>query len=136
VSEFVDANIFIRVLARDDPVKSPRSLALLERARHGQVQLVTSESVVAEVVYVLSSPHIYRLTRTEIVRLLGPVLRIRSLRLEHKRSVLRALDRYGATNMDFEDCLTVEHVIRGRLAGLYSYDRDFDRVASIRRLEP
>jgi predicted nucleic-acid-binding protein len=92
--------------------------------------------VVAEVVYVLSSPHIYRLTRTEIVRLLGPLLRIRSLSLEHKRSILRALDRYGATNMDFEDCLTVEHVIRGRLAGLYSHDRDFDRVASIRRLEP
>ena len=56
LGEFVDTNVFIRLLARDDPEKTRRCLALLQRAERGEAQLVTSESVVAEVVYVLSSP--------------------------------------------------------------------------------
>ncbi|MBI2760864.1 MAG: hypothetical protein HYX51_05500 [Chloroflexi bacterium] len=50
--------------------------------------------------------------------------------------VLRALDLYGRTNLDFEDCMSVEHTRRLRLDGIYSYDRGFDRIPEIRRLEP
>ena len=48
----------------------------------------------------------------------------------------RALDLWGASNLDFEDCLAVEHVRREHLDGIYSYDRELDRVPGIRRLEP
>jgi predicted nucleic acid-binding protein len=136
VSEFVDTNLFIRLLAREDPAKTQRCLNLLERAQRGEVRLVTSESVVAEVVYVLASPVLYRLSRPDIARLLRPVLEIKGLRIEHKRSVLRALDLYEQSNLDFEDCLSVEHVRRMRLDGIYTYDRGFDRVPALRRLEP
>jgi predicted nucleic-acid-binding protein len=61
---------------------------------------------------------------------------VRGLRIEHKRWLLEALDLYERTNLDFEDCLAVTHVLRARLEGRYSYDRGFDRVATIRRLEP
>jgi len=57
-------------------------------------------------------------------------------RIDHKESVLRALDLWQDANLDFADCLSVEHVRRADLAGIYSYDRDFDRVPDIRRLEP
>src|SRR5205085_9287735 len=113
-----------------------RCLALLQRAERGEAQLVTSESVVAEVVYVLSSPALYRLPRAEVARLLRPVLEIKGLKVDHKGSILTALDRYETTNLDFEDCLSVEHMRRMRLDTVYSYDRGFDRIADIQRREP
>jgi len=136
VSEFVDTNIFIRLLEKGDAGKMQRCLALFQRAERGEVHLVTSESVVAEVVYVLSSPALYRLSRAEVVQLVRPLLEVKGLKIDHKRSILNALGLYAGSNLDFEDCLSVEHVRRAGLAGIYSYDRGFDRIAPVRRLEP
>lgn len=136
MSAFVDTNVFIRLLAADDLEKTGRCLALFQRAERGNVHLVASESVIAEVVYVLSSPSLYRLPRAEVARLVRPLLELKGLRVEHKSSVLDALDLYERSNLNFEDCLSVEHVRREGLEGIYSYDRGFDRLGSITRLEP
>lgn len=136
MSEFVDTSVFIRLLTGDDAEKAAKSLMLFQRARRGELDLVTSESVVAEVVFVLSSPVTYRTPRPRVAAALWPVLANPGLRIDHKRSILQALRRWEQSNIDFEDCLSVEHVIRQRLDAIYSYDRDFDRVPEIRRLEP
>jgi uncharacterized protein len=136
VSEFVDTNIFLRLLTRDDPRKAARCLGLFQRAQRGEVSLVTSESIIAEITFVLSSKATYRLPRVTVATALRPVLANPGLRVDHKGAVLRALDIWEGSNLDFEDCLSVEHVRRADLAGIYSYDRDFDRVPDIRRLEP
>ena len=134
--EFLDTNVFIRLLARDDPQKTQACLAYFQKVRSGRRIATTSESVIAEIVYVLSSPVLYRLGRSEVARVLRPLLELRSLRIEHKRSVLRALELYERTALDFEDCLSVEHVQRGKLAAIVSYDKDFDRVGLVQRREP
>jgi predicted nucleic acid-binding protein len=136
VSVFVDANIFIRLLTEDDPQKAARSLALFQRAQRGELDLVTSESVVAEVAYVLSSRTTYRIARATVAAALGPLLTDPGIQVEHKASILQALELWKDSNLDFTDCLSVEHVRRASLDGIYSYDRDFDRVPGIRRLEP
>lgn len=136
MSEFVDTNIFVRVLTGDDPHKAARCLALFQRAQRGEVTLITSESVVAEVAYVLSSRSIYQIPRATIAVALRSLLADPGFRIDHKESVLRALNLWKDTNLDFADCLSVEHVRRADLAGIYSYDRDFDRIPDIRRLEP
>jgi predicted nucleic acid-binding protein len=58
------------------------------------------------------------------------------LRIDHKRSVRSALDLFGQTNLDFEDCLTIEHARRNGCSAIVSYDRDFDAVAGVIRREP
>jgi uncharacterized protein len=136
VRAFVDANIFVRILTGDDPQKAARSLALLQRAQQGDVRLITSESVIAEVDYVLASRSLYRVSRTSIAIALRSILADPSIELDHKESVLVALDLWQGSNLDFADCLAVEHVRRSELAGIYSYDRDFDRIPGIHRLEP
>lgn len=136
MSDFVDTNVIIRLVSGDDPDKSRRCLELFERAERGAVQLVISEAVVAEVVYVLSSASLYALPRTEIAELLRPILENRGVMLEHKGSILKALDLYERTNLDIEDCIFAEHVRRGQLDGIYSFDRGFDRLPDVRRIEP
>ena len=49
--------------------------------------------------------------------------------------MLRAPELYERTSLDFEDCLSVEHVQRGKLASIVSYDKDFDRVGLLPRRE-
>ena len=98
--------------------------------------LITSESVIAEIVYVLSSRATYRMPRADVAAALRPVLTISGLRIEHKESILRALDLWESSPLDFEDCLSVEHLRRANLSDIFSYDGHFDRVLGISRLEP
>jgi predicted nucleic acid-binding protein len=136
VSAFVDTNIFVRFLTGDDPHKANRCFALFQKSQRGEGSLVTSESVVAEVVYVLSSQATYRIPRDTVAAALRPLLADPGLQIDHKASVLRALDLWAASNLDFADCLSAEHVRRAALDGIYSYDRDFDQIHGVTRMEP
>lgn len=94
--------------------------------------------VVAEVVYVLTSPRIgYQLNPEEIRARLRPVLSLPGLKFSQKRTCLRALDLYAHYRMlDFEDVFCVAAMERANIAELLSYDRGFDRVQGIIRWEP
>ncbi len=133
---FVDTNIFLRYLTRDDPDKAQACFELFKRAEANQITLTATETVVAEVVYVLSSKRTYNLPRDQIRARLYPLLTLQGLRLPQRRTVLRALDLYVAYEIDFEDALIVAHMQRQAIRDVYSYDRDFDQVPGINRQEP
>lgn len=134
---FLDTNIFLRFLTRDDAAKAAACLALFQRVQAGTEEATTSEVVLAEVAYVLSSPRQYGLGHADIAARLRPLVGLRGLKLPYKRRLLHALDLYGTyPHLDFEDCLTVAQIEQQGLATLVSYDRGFDRVPGIARTEP
>jgi uncharacterized protein len=135
-SRFVDTNIFLRYLIPEDPVKTKACLALFQLVQRNQFQITTSEAVVAEVVYVLGSKKLYHLPRLEIKNRLHLLLLLPSFKLSHRKTYLRALDLYSQSNLDFEDCLTIAQMERQKLTELYSYDRGFNQISGIKRLEP
>jgi predicted nucleic acid-binding protein len=132
---FIDANIFVRYLTGDDPAKAKRCLALFQRIKQNEVTVTTSEAVIAEVVYVLSSK-IYGLSRSDIAVRLRPLLILPNLKFLYRSVFLRALELYVRHNVDFEDCLTAAYMERQKITDIYSYDKDFDTIAGIKRLEP
>lgn len=134
--QFVDTNIFLRHLTKDDPVKAQACFELFQKAQRKEVVLTTSESVIAEVVYVLSSKQIYKLPREEVRKLLYPILSLRGLKLPRRKIFFRALDLYAFYSLNFEDALTIAQMERQKIKELYSYDEEFDDVASVKRLEP
>ncbi len=135
--KFVDANIFLRAITGDDRVKAAACVALFRRAELGEEELTTCEAVITEVVYVLSSRGVYRLSHAEVQSRFAPLLRLRGLRLPAKQVYLRALDLYAVhPGLDFEDVLAVAHMEQAGIDELLSYDRDFDRIAGLRRSEP
>lgn len=133
--QFIDANVFVRYLTSDDPDKAKRCLDLFQRVKQNEITITTSESVIAEVVYVLSSK-IYGLSRGDIVARLRPLLTLPNLKLFSRSLFLRALELYGHHNVDFEDCLTAAHMERQKITEIYSYDKDFDQLPSLKRIEP
>ncbi len=136
--KFLDTNVILRYLTRDDEAKAEACYQLFQRVKLGEEELFTCEAVVTEVAYVLSSPRApYRLSHEEVKARLLPILTLRSLRLPQKRVYLRALDLYAsAPFLDFEDALAVAHMEHRGLTEIVSYDRDFDRVTGLRRIEP
>ncbi|MGB2693911.1 MAG: PIN domain-containing protein [Dehalococcoidia bacterium] len=135
-TRFVDTNIFLRYLTRDDPLKAQRCFELFQSVKAGREDATTSESVIAEVVYVLSSPKHYDVSREQIRQLLVPMLTLRTMRLNNRRTYLRALDLFVDYAIDFEDALSIAHMERQGLTSILSYDRDFDQVPEIIREEP
>lgn len=133
---FVDTNIFIRLLTRDDPGKADAVAELFRRAARGEVQLTTSEAVLAEILYVLRSPVAYRMSREEAATLVTSVVALEGLDVRDPEVALEALAIFAETDLDFVDCLAVGHTRQLRLEGVYSYDRGFDAVDGLVRREP
>jgi predicted nucleic acid-binding protein len=62
---------------------------------------------------------------------------MRGLRLARKHLYLEALDIYAQhPALDFVDALCVVHMQHAGIDELLSYDRDFDRIGGINRVEP
>ena len=135
---FLDTNVILRYLTRDDEAKADACYELFQRVQRGEETLFTCEAIVAEVVFVLSSPRgPYRVSHEEIRARLVPILTLRGLRLPQKGVYLRALDLFASSRfLDFEDTLAVAHMERQGMTEIVSYDRDFDRVPGLQRLEP
>lgn len=134
--QFIDTNIFLRHLTRDDPVKAQACFELFKKAEKNEITLITTEAVISEVVYVLSSKRLYNLSHSEIRSLLYPILSLKGLKLANRKMYLRTLDLYATYSLDFEDCLVVAQMERQNITEIYTYDRDFDRISNITRLEP
>lgn len=135
---FLDTNVILRYLTRDDEVKAQACYQLFQRVKEGKEELLTCEAIVTEVVYVLSSNRApYRLSHEEVRARLLPILTLRGLRLSQKRVYIRALDLYASSPfLDFEDALAAAHMGQRGIKEILSYDRDFDRVPGLVRLEP
>ncbi len=135
---FLDTNVILRYLTRDDELKADACYRLFQRVKQGQEELFTCETIIAEVAYVLSSPRApYQLSHGEVRDRLLPILTLRGLKLPQKRVCLRALDLYASSSvLDFEDALAVAHMEQQDVAEIVSYDKDFDRLTGIRRTEP
>ncbi len=135
---FLGTNVILRYLTRDDEAKAEACYRLFQRVSQGEEELFTCEAIVAEVVYVLSSHRAhYRLDHGEIRARLVPILTLRELRLLQKRVYIRALDLYASSPfLDFEDALAVAHMEQRGVTEIVSYDKDFDLVAGLQRVEP
>ena len=133
---FVDADIFIRYLTNNEPLKHQAYLSLFKQAEANQIALTTSESVIAEVVSVLSSCKHYGLSRKQIQFALSRLLLLLGFQMLNHGVLLRALGLYAQHALDFEDCLTVIYIERDRVNKLYSYGQEFDRFNTIRCQKP
>ena len=133
---FVDTNIFLRHLLNDHPVHSPAAFALIQAIEQGTKVAWTSELVIAELVWVLSSRQGYDLPRERIRSVLLPLITLPGLQVPHKRLYRRIFDLYVLLPIDYVDAYHAVMLFQRGEIELYSYDTDFDRVPGLSRQEP
>ena len=133
---FIDTDVIIRFLTGDDLDKQMAATALFEQVEQGLLTLQAPDTVIADAVYVLSSPRLYHLARNDIREMLTALVRLPQFQVQNRWSVLRALDLYASTKLDFGDTLIIASMEHQGSYLLYSYGTDFDHVQGITRQEP
>lgn len=132
----IDTDVLIRFLTGDDRAKQERAARLLEQIEQGSLTVAAPDTVIADAVYVLSSPRLYHLPRQEVAALLIPLVRLPGLRIKERRTVLAALNLYASTNFDFGDAMIVASMQQSGSQTVYSFDADFDKIPGVVRQEP
>jgi predicted nucleic-acid-binding protein len=132
---FVDTNLFIRYLTNDDPALADRVEQLLDDAATGTVQLVTTELVIAETVWVLESS--YHLKNSRIAPLVRGILATPGVEVINGDLIGKALVMYELQNIDFVDAYIAALMDKQGIQDIYSYDRKhLSRIKNINRKEP
>lgn len=98
---FVDTNVFLRFLTRDEPTQAARTRALFAAALRGDVTLETSLLVLAEIVWTLES--YYALPRARVAELVATILETPHLECPARELLFEALPLYAERNVDFID---------------------------------
>jgi predicted nucleic acid-binding protein len=131
---FVDTNIFLRHVLHDNPEMSPRATAFWEQVELRQLSVHTADTVIFETVFILQRT--YKVPRQDIQNALLPLLALSNLTLPHKRRYHRVFDYYVHLNIAFADAYHAVLMEDTKLTTICSFDREFDRVPTIRRIEP
>lgn len=123
-------------MLNDHAAHSPASLALVRSIEDSERRAWTTELVIGEIVFVLSSKSGPGLSPAEIRDALLPLIELPGLQIANKRLYRRAFDLYATTGIDFVDAYHAALLESRGETELYSFDRHFDRVSSLRRIEP
>jgi len=111
----IDANAILRYILCDNADIAEQVDELLEN------KVVTAKNeVLAEVVYVLNK--VYKLPRAEIYTVIVQFLDLENVQAIDKAVVVKALETYSQTGLDFVDTLLYAyHVLKG--AKIFTFDK-------------
>ncbi len=132
--KFIDTNIFLRYLTKDDPSKYDKCRKIFKKAIEGKTALVTSGMVIAELVWTLSS--YYRVPKADVIEKISIIVSTGSLYIPDKDIIADALVLYSMKNIDYIDAYNAVFMKYHDLSEIYSYDEDFDVIKGVKREEP
>lgn len=132
---FVDTNLFVRYLTDDDAEKADRVEGLLNKASDGKVQLVTSDLILVELIWVLESS--YHMKPVEITPMIRAILATPGLQVINGELISRALDHYEDMNVDIVDGHIAALMKKLNITDVFSFDRKhLSRIGDLNRIEP
>jgi len=131
---FLDTNVLLRHLLQDHANFSPRATAYLSRIEEGQARVRIAETVVVETVFTLEKH--YGFGKQAIHDKVRPLIELPGLVLPNKPAISRAFDMYVGFNLSFADAYHAALIERLGLHQIMTFDRQFDRLPGIERIEP
>ncbi len=131
---FVDTNIFLRYLTKDDPEKYEKCREMFKRVVKGEITLSTSAMVIAELIWTLQS--YYKVPKAEVIEKATVIVGTKNLSIPDKDIVADALVLYARKNIDFIDAYNAVFMRYHGIRDIYSYDEDFELIEDIKRIEP
>lgn len=130
MTAFVDTNVLVRHLTGDPPDLAARATRYLATAD----ELLLPDLILAEVAHVLES--FYETPRSLVATTLRAVLAFPAIRVVDSDLLQRSVEVYEADRLDFADAYLVASAERTGVGVIASFDRDIDRVKTVRREEP
>ncbi|MBW3633337.1 MAG: type II toxin-antitoxin system VapC family toxin [Chloroflexi bacterium] len=137
---FLDANILLRALVDPTDAASRQlnevAIDLMRHANRGDVEVTTSDAVLAEVAFILTGRAHYQLSASVAARLISPIIQLRGFRHPEKRAILHALEIWASVpRLGFVDALTLAYAQAPGMR-LATFDTDFDGLPGIDCWQP
>lgn len=134
ISYFLDTNIFLRIIVRDDTRKANECEVLLQAILEKKIRALTSHIVLSEIAWV--GRGVYKMSKQEVIDAVRGIAAVKNLKIRDRFNAFIALEHFEGYNVKFIDALIASDpgFAKGELV-IVSYDRDFDKLG-IQRVEP
>lgn len=124
---FIDTNVFLRVLIKENEDTFASCVNLLVKVKGGQIEALTSSLVLAEVGWTLGS--YYKFSRKSIVAAIRSIVSLHCLKIEDEPDWLFALESYSKKNVKLIDCVIAsKKEIREKKWTVVTFDEDFRKL--------
>ena len=130
MTAFIDTNVIIRHLTGDPPDMAARATVFLADAD----ELLLSDLIVAEIVYVLES--FYEVPRAEVAGLVRSVVGFPTMPTLDPALLLRSLEISEIHGVDFAEAYLAASAEVAGISEIASFDRALDRIPTVSRNEP
>jgi predicted nucleic-acid-binding protein len=130
-SAFADTNLFLRFLTQDPTEQALAAERTLRRAAAGEVALVTTPLVFAELAWTLRS--FYEHSREEIAQMLLALLNTPGIEVESSDRLIQAVVWYEEKNVDFIDAYHAAWLLEQPFKEVFTFDqKHFKRFQHLR----
>lgn len=131
---FIDTNIFLRILVKENEKTFKECYQFLKLVNTKKVKAFTSVLVIAEIDWVLES--FYGFKKEKVIKVLESISKLKGLGIIDKTNLLLSLRFYKKYNVKLIDALIAAHPkINRQKATIVSYDKDFDKM-KLKRVNP
>ncbi len=127
---FCDANVLVRLLTNDPKSQAEASANVIGSG----ARILLADAVVAEVCYVMT--RVAGASRADVSERLADVISLESIEVDDRFVLLDALAIWTDSGIDFIDAYLSALNRRTAGTGVLSFDRDFDRIDGVRRVDP
>jgi len=131
---FLDTNIFLRFFLKENESMFQRLEKLFYEIISGNIIGVANAMIIAEVVWVLSRS--YKWNKEKICDNIEFILITPNIRFKDKAILVNAVNVYKEKNIGFIDAYNYSYMKANGVTEIYSFDRDFDKLKDVKRLEP
>lgn len=120
-SAFADTNLFLRFLTEDPPDQAAAAERALRQAAAGEISLVTTPLVFAELAWTLRS--FYGHSRYEIAQMLLALLNTPGIEVETSDRLIQAVVWFEEKNVDFIDAYHAAWLLEQPFKQVYTFDQ-------------
>ena len=130
---FIDTNVILRHLLSDVPGQSEAATAYFRQVENAERQIEFTEPIVFEAVFMLE--RVYRHPKTAVRDAIVQLLDLRGSIAPNREVLIAALNLHVERNISLPDAYIAVRSLDNS-GEVISFDRDFDRIPGLRRIEP
>jgi len=131
---FLDTNIFLRFFLKENESVFKDLERLFNEIISGNIICVSNSIIIAEVIWVLDK--FYEWDKGKICENVELILNTPNIRFKERSIIIGAVNLYREKNINFIDAYSYFFMRANGINKIYSFDRDFDKLPDIKRLEP
>ena len=129
----IDANVILRYLTNDVPDQAKKVEELLKKVEKGNEAVFLPDIILAHIIWILEG--YYKQAREDIREWITAILSLQGLTFSDKDMALNALDIYVEKRIDWSDAFTASQMLQREITEIYSFDKHFDKIDVITRIE-